>query len=180
MAEDVRLRIVFPSEPLGSYNWRDFESVFGELEQIAYQIDRSLVHLLSRQLGVRDLERDAALERLRRYRNRRVLIADIRRGSWEVVVVLAAAAGVVLGKTVGEALNDGFKETRFRQELKEFARVSGDWLLLNLTDKLRSSKEFLKSRIERRDHEVVLLLPGPKDDEDRLPSWKEFFDRPPP
>lgn len=81
----------------------------------------------------------------------------------------------MLAKTVGEALNDGFKETRFRQELKEFAKIGGDWMLLNLTDKLRSSKEFLKAKIERHEDEVILRLPGPKDDSERLPTWKEFL-----
>lgn len=176
MSMDIRIRIIFPSSADCRYNWRDFETVFGELEQIAYQLDRDLVFLLSRQLHVRDLERDAALERLRRYRNRRVLISEIRPGSWEIFVFFAAAAGVVLGKTVGEAINDGFRETKFRQELKDFARVSGDWLLLKLTDKLRSSKEFFKARIERKETEVLLLLPGPKEDENRLPTWKEFLD----
>jgi hypothetical protein len=104
-----------------------------------------------------------------------VLIDEIRSGSWEFSVFLAAAAGVVLGKTIGEAVHDGFKEMRFRQELKEFTRVSGDWLLLNVTDKLRTAKEFFRARIERRENEVIVHLPGPTEDENRLPTWREFL-----
>lgn len=168
--------MVFPADTERSYNWRDFETVFGELEQVAYQIDRSFVFLFCRQYDVPDLHRDAALERLRRFRNRRVLIDEIRPGSWEFVVAFAATAGFVLWKTLGETILDGYRETRFRQELKDFTRVGSDWLMLNVTDKLRTSKEFLSAKIERREREVVLRLPGPAADENRLPTRKGLIE----
>lgn len=86
-----------------------------------------------------EVVRDAALERLRHYRQRRVLLRGARSGSFEVAALVAAVSYFVLERTIGEAVADGFKETRVYSELKEFFRGLVDEKHVFIADAIRRS-----------------------------------------
>ena len=177
---DFSLLLRLPTGKNQFYQWRDFETLFGELESIAYQMDREMVYSFCAQYRVSLLFRDASLERLRRFRNRRVLVHDIRPGSWEFVLGMAAGAGLVLWQTlvketVVKDVTDGYKSSKFSAEFKEFVGFATDAMLVKWLDRLRSSKVFDKARIERREREIVIELREPPRDTERLPTTDELL-----
>lgn len=181
MMKDFRLRITFPfeynSDSEANYIWQDFERVFGELESIAYKIDRDQIFMISRRSNIDDLYRDAALERLRHFRNRRVIVRDIQAGSIEWVIMIGAAAGVALATTLGKSTADGFRKTEFNKAFVDFVETSIDWLMLKWTDRLRSSSTFMRAKIERHKQEITIRLPPPDEKRDRLPTIGEFVEK---
>jgi hypothetical protein len=180
--KDVTVILRIPSGTSVVYQWREFETWFGELESLAYQMNREAVFSFCAQYKVSSLYRDAALERLRRFRNQRVLVRDVRSGSWEFVLGMAAGAGLVLWQTlvkdtVAKDMVDGYKTSRFSAEFKEFAGLATDALLLKWLDKLRSSKVFHRAKIVRRDREIMVELRDAPKETNRLPTTEELLDR---
>lgn len=97
-------------------------SALDTLEAALYASDRQDVERAASELRLPPIVKDAALERLRRYRNRRLLLRDARRGSLVLEGVVAAVALFVLKGTLGEAFKEGVKESDVFEDLKRFFR----------------------------------------------------------
>jgi hypothetical protein len=156
MRDDIELILRFPRD--GGFAWRELERLFGEIDSIAYQVDRDEVFHFCRRYAVPALLRDASLERLRRFRNQRVIVGDIRHGSIEIVFTLAATAGVVLGATLGKSTLEGYQASRFNDEFREFVRSFIDLKLIQLRRRLREAREFADAQIDVDDRERQIVL----------------------
>ncbi|MFQ5622668.1 MAG: hypothetical protein ACE5FS_04655 [Paracoccaceae bacterium] len=139
------------------FAWRDLDRIFGEIDSIAYQIDREEVFQFCRRYRVPELLRDASLERLRRFRNQRVIVSDIRSGSIDIIFTLAATAGFVLSATVGKSALDGYRASRFNNDFREFISSFIDLKLIQLRRKLRDSSAFAEAEIEIDERERRLV-----------------------
>jgi hypothetical protein len=173
--EGNEIKLILRMKSAGSsapYIWRDFETIFGELETVAYHLDRDLVYRFCKQYDVPDLYRDASLERLRHFRDRRIIVNDVRRGSWEFLLAIAAGAGYVLWSTIGKDAVDGYRASKFSKNFKEFCSDATDVAGLKLLDKIRASKVFEKATIERIRNEITVEIDAPRID-GRLPSTNQ-------
>jgi len=98
---------------------KDLTVAFDLLEQCLYESDVQDVIEATNKLQLSRVVSDAAELRLRRYRNRRVKFYEAHTGSIEIVGLVAAVSYFVLESTVGEALKDGFRESKLYPGLKE-------------------------------------------------------------
>ena len=107
------------------------------LETALFASDRLDIERASEKLEIPSVIRDACLERLRKYRNDRLLLTGAKNGSIELFGVVAGVSYFVLQKTIGETFKEGFKETNVHDNLKEFFRKAIDDKALYISESLR-------------------------------------------
>ncbi len=88
------------------------------LETALYSSDREDVLELSAELRLPAVARDAALERLRNYRNLRLQFYDARQGSLTLFAIVTGVTLFVLDKTIGESVGEAFKDTDTHRKLR--------------------------------------------------------------
>ncbi len=107
------------------------------LETALYASDRQDIERVSEKLGISSIIRDACLERLRKYRNDRLLLTGANNGSIELFGMVAGVSYFLLQKTIGESFKEGFKETALHENLKDFFRRVIDDKALFISESLR-------------------------------------------
>jgi len=155
----------------------DFERlkhIFDLVELSLYSSDRRDIEHVSKELQIPSYIVDAALERLRRYRNRRIQI--IRSGTGSILLdgTVAAVSLIVLNAVITEALKDAIKETDRYRRMKEFFRRNLDRKVFEIADGLRASlaTKKLEGRVEVVDPRM------PPDSRSSHPGEVSFDDLP--
>ena len=111
--------------------------VFDALETAIYASDRNDVVKASAEFQIAPHVRDASLERLRHHRHHRLLLVDARRGSIELIALVAGVSYFVLEKTIGEAFREGFKQSKSYETLRDFFRDHIDHKALFIAENVR-------------------------------------------
>ena len=118
---DIRIILRLSGEDIVS---RDVTGVFDDLEAGLFKIDRHLIQTVSETIQLDPLVRDAALERVRKYRGRRIKVKHIREGSF-IFDLLVAGVGVwILKQTVGESLKKGWNDSSVHKRLAKAVKIS--------------------------------------------------------
>src|SRR3982074_1517678 len=105
MTEDIQIEIhIQGPRPIDT---KSLLEVFNAVEMALYDSDRQDIDLAARALQLPPLLRDAALERLRHFRNKRFLLTGAHAGSIELIGLVAGVSYWVLEKTLAE----GFQES---------------------------------------------------------------------
>ncbi len=132
---DIIIELHLPSD--GAIDARTLVQIFDSLEASLYASDRRDIEDAASKLGLAQVIRDAALERLRHYRHQRVLLLSARSGSIELIGAVAGVTYFVLEKTIGQALADGFKNSKSYQVLQDFFRDQIDVKALFIAEAIR-------------------------------------------
>ncbi len=136
--------------------------------------------LMSRVIG------DASLERLRRYKNKRLILTEARTGSIEIVAVVAAVGYYVLDKTIGETVGEAFKESNTGVILKQYFKDIIDKKAIYIVERLRESLgskkrqgevKYLPSTNENEPTTIVLEISESKDNYEHIGSLSEKLDK---
>lgn len=121
----------------GALDAKAIVEALGDLEAALYSSDRRDIEMVTAELELSRLVRDASLERLRRYRNQRIKIVDAHSGSLVIVGTVAGVSFWVLEKTLGEAFTEAFRESHAFSNLKEVFREHIDRKYLFLVESCR-------------------------------------------
>jgi hypothetical protein len=132
---------------------RDVTSAFDDLEATLYQTDRDLVEKVAESIKIDSLIKDAALERVRRYRGQRIQLKHIGEGSFVFELALSGVAVWVLKETVGECIKKGWKDSSAYSRLSDAVKDSIENLAENIVLTMRN----LGRKISQAD--TKLLLP---------------------
>lgn len=116
---DIRVELHFQGRD-GLIDSEVVSKLLDVIETAVYDSDRSDIMEAARHLDIRLVERDASLERLRRYRQRRLLLEEARPGSLALIGLIAAVSYFVLEKTLGESFTEGYKDSESHRRLKIF------------------------------------------------------------
>lgn len=135
-SSDIQIIIRFLEGP---FDARVLLNTFDNLENALYSSDRRDIEDAAREVGFSHVVRDAALERLRRYRHHRLQITEARSGSVEIIGLVLGVAAFVLSSTVGEAFKEGFKDTHLYEELKYYFQNVIDEKTLFIAEHIRRS-----------------------------------------
>lgn len=127
---------------------------FDGLETVLYASDRNDIETVARELDIESLSRDAALERIRNFRNKRILLTDARKGSIEIIAAVAAVSYYIFDKTLGESLKEGYANSELHKRLKDLFRMQIDGKAQFITRHLR---ELFASR--KKDFVITLFPP---------------------
>ncbi|MCB9764213.1 MAG: hypothetical protein H6739_30860 [Alphaproteobacteria bacterium] len=146
--------------------------VFGDLERALYESDRRDVERFAEGFLRSDVVKDASLERLRRYRNRRLKIVDAKPGSLWITGSVLAVSYFVLEKTIGQSFVEGWQDTNAHRHLREFFASQIDIKYKKLAQLIESAFKDKNNRIGGRQAKVSVQLtdsaPSPP-----LPSSQE-------
>jgi hypothetical protein len=123
------------------------------IETALYASDRKDIEQATTDLHTSRLIRDASLERLRQYRNNRLLFFDAKSGSIELFAIVAGVSYFVLKQTIGESVKEGFKESEVGDKLKELIKKQINSKALFITESLRRVFETRKETVD------IKLLP---------------------
>ena len=165
---------------------KELLQVLDTLETSLYASDRQDIERASEELKIPAVIRDASLERLRKYRNDRLLLTGANNGSIELFGVVAGVSYFVLDKVIGEAFKQGVKETEFYRDLKEFFRQTIDDKALYIGENLRrvfanKKKQAIVKTIQANDTEpnhIIVDIHGRLiKKEDRVLSLGEELDK---
>ena len=132
------------------------------LETSLYASDRQDVERASEKLKIPPIARDACLERLRKYRNDRLLLTGASNGSVELFGVVAGVSYFVLQKTIGETFKEGYKETEVHNNLKDFFRRVVDEKALFISENLR------RVFANRKKQAIIKMIPSEKKEPNRI------------
>ncbi len=132
------------------------------LETSLYASDRRDIERAAEELNIPPVIRDACLERLRKYRNDRLLLTGARTGSIELFGVVAGVSYFVLQKTIGETFKEGFKETEIHSNLKEFFRRIIDEKALFISESLR------RTFANRKKHANIKMVPSEQEEPNKI------------
>lgn len=134
---DIKVELHFRGRD-GLIDSSEVTKLLDVLETAAYDSDRSDVERAAARFGeINNLVKDASLERLRRYRQRRLLLEEARPGSLALVGLIAAVSYFVLEKTLGESFADGYKDSELHRRLKDFFRRLIDEKILTIAESIR-------------------------------------------
>jgi hypothetical protein len=158
---DIKVELHFRGRD-GLIDSEEVTKLLDVLETAAYDSDRSDVERAAATFpsptgisslvptGISPLVKDASLERLRRYRQRRLLLEETRPGSLTLIGLIAAVSYFVLEKTIGESFSEGWKDSNLHRDLKTFFRKLIDGKVLFIVESLRRVIQSRKIRAEVR------------------------------
>ncbi len=115
--QDIVIRIQINEEALDAH---DLVRVLDILEEALYESDRTEIIRAGQQSELPGFIVDAALERLRRFRRKRIRLQAVRHGSFELDGALTAAAKYVLALTIAEAIKNGIQRSAPFTRLSQF------------------------------------------------------------
>jgi hypothetical protein len=169
------------------------------LENALYESDRKDIEgfsdVLSEQImpnnifpkiSISKVINDASLERLRRYKNKRLILTEARTGSIEIIGVVAAVGYYVLDKTIGETVGEAFRESNTGVILKQYFKSVIDKKALYIVERLRESigskkrqgeVQYLPSTNENEPTTIVLEISENKDNYEHISSLGEKLDK---
>ena len=171
---DIQIVITIPADETGIV-WKEISDIFGDLESTSYKTDRDIIISYCKRFDVASLHRDAMLERLRGFRNQRVILKEARHGSIEFVVGIAAVAGFVLWQTLGKDAIESYKSTDVRKQINSFFSTSIDWVAIRFTDKLRRVNSLMRADIDRHNEKISVKLNKQKGAK-KIPQYQQFLD----
>ena len=156
------------------------ENILQEVEHVLYLSDRSQIETFSREARLPEIIRDAALERLRRERGRRVVLSDIARGSFRFeLVLLGVPIFVLLGvlkKCVVDGMIEGVKSSEFHKRLVEFTRQTVDENMNIILTKLGTGRFLRQARVLRDGKTIIIRLPEALNEDDRARPLSYYLD----
>lgn len=116
-------------------------NIFDSIENALYESDRKdVMDFFNSYETYHDnlsLVRDAAIHRIREYKHNRLLINEARNGSIELETFVFAIAAIILEKTLGESIFEGYKKSNLHQQLSEFVASTIDRKTLFIAERLR-------------------------------------------
>ena len=121
----------------GLVDSRDMVQILDVIEAATFSSDREDVTEAAEKLRLTELVRDACLERLRKYRHKRLLLKETRSGSLAVFGLLAGVSYFVIHKTIGESFTEAFKTSEAHERLKALFRELIDHKALRLVENVR-------------------------------------------
>lgn len=120
---DIVIRVHIRTKENG-IDAKTFIKIFDVIEKALYQSDyEDIIRYFNKsEIPTYELIRDAALERLRSKRHRRLKLVDTKEGSIVIYGLVTAVSIFVLKKTIGESLGRGYKDSDLDEKLTTFFR----------------------------------------------------------
>jgi hypothetical protein len=153
----------------GLVDSRAMLQVLDVIETATFSSDRDDVTEAAQRLQLTDLVRDACLERLRKYRHKRLLLRETGPGSLAVFGLLAGVSYFVIHKTIGESFTEAFKTSEAHERLKALFRSLIDHKALRLVENVRrvlaSRKTLARVQMTREsgdDPHTIVIYVGPQ------------------
>ena len=178
---DVRILLKFLEADIDG---RTLMGALDDLEAVLYQAERVTIDRIAHQSELSPLVRDAALERLRKYRGRRFRLRDVQRGSLGLDLIVTGVAIWVLKNTLGESLKEAWQNSNVHKLFREALKQALDHMAEQILTVLKQSKR----RIATTSTTLVLppraevptlvieYVPSVKDRLDRVPTISEVLD----
>ena len=145
---DIAIRLRLGGED--TIHPKDLVSALDTLEVALYESDRRDIERAALKFSIPPVIIDACLERLRGFRNDRIVLATAEPGSIVIGGLVAGVAYYVLQKTLGEIPFEAFKSTQFRRSLVEYFSQLIDDKAIYITERLRAATRAKKHRIDVR------------------------------
>jgi hypothetical protein len=121
----------------GRIESKDVLDLLETIENAVYSSDRREIEYVTRMIRLPRIVSDAAKERLRYHKDERFVVTRAGSGSIVLEGAIAATALYVLRKTVGEALDQGFKKSETFNRMTEFFRHQIDEKAIFLVERMR-------------------------------------------
>lgn len=157
---------------------RDIETVFDSLEHALYLSDRDEIERICKSIKIPEVYRDAALERLRKYRGRRIVVDRVSEGSFIFDTLLIGVPLYILHKVIGEPINEGISKTESRKLLVDYVKRNIDEKALSIVMKLEMSPLLRKAKITRDGRTVVIHLTEGLSEESLAKPLSYYLDNP--
>lgn len=171
---EIHLNIIIPTE--GNIASKEIKNVFDEIEKRMLFADEDELNRAAQFMHLPPIIRDAALWRLREYRDRRFSIKGATNGSIELFAIVAATTYFVLQKTIGESFTEGYKKSDCHKLLTEFIRSQIDEKMRGIHERLEKSRFFRKVTLDREKRRIVIHV-KPQNEHGKIPSIGEFLSK---
>ena len=135
---------------------------FDSLETALYASDRKDIELAASQLEISKVVRDASLERLRQYKNNRLLLMEARTGSIEIAALVAGVSFFILNQTLGETIKESYTHSKIHSTLRDFFSKQIDDKALFIAESIR------RAFVSKKQDVTVKLQPPTGDKPNRV------------